>query len=228
MMKKYHFEETVAEGKSALDVINEIGSVAVEGHHGRSILIDAEVQHMEIDVTREGNTVFVHTYKEKAWSDLSKTISRWFGGDHPKAHLTIKIPIDCELRAKTVTGSLTVNGVDAPVTTRVITGKNRLENLNGPIYAKTITGDLQYDGALKDDHHRFETITGKVLLKLRQEPNARFDAGTTTGHIHCAFPLAQQKENRYLTGGRLRGVLGNGAGYIKARVVTGSLHVEHG
>jgi len=120
---------------------------------------------------------------------------------------------------------LNIADLEAPVTARVITGKAKLENLNGPIYAKTITGNLQYKGTLPDAHHRFEAITGKVQLTLLKEPNAIFDARTTTGKISCGFPLTQQKESRHFTGGRMSGKLGNGAGHIKARVVTGSLQL---
>ncbi|KAA3665041.1 MAG: hypothetical protein DWQ04_02660, partial [Chloroflexi bacterium] len=72
---------------------------------------------------------------------------------------------------------------------------------------------------------RFEAITGKVQLKLTKEPNATFDARTTTGNIHCNLPLTEQKESRHFTGGRISGKLGSGEGHIKARVVTGSLQL---
>lgn len=224
-MKDYHFEETIAEEKGTLDVVNEIGSVEIRGYNGRSILIDISAQHMEIDVTREGDAIFVHAHKDDSWTNLEGTLSRWFKGEHPKANITIQVPFDCETRAKTITGKLTIADLGAPVTARVITGKAKLENLNGPIYAKTITGNLQYKGTLPAVHHRFEAITGQVKLALSKEPNATFDARTTTGNISCEFPLAQQKESRHLTGGRISGKLGDGAGHIKARVVTGSLRL---
>jgi len=224
-MKTYHFEETIPLQKGALDVVNEIGTVEIRGYNGRSIIINIEARHMEINVSREDNTIFVHAQKEESWSDLGQTLSRWLNGEHPKANMTIQVPHDCETRAKTVTGKLTIADLSAPVTARVITGQAKLKNLNGPVYAKTITGDLQYEGALPELHHRFEAITGQVRLKLLKEPNAHLDARTTTGHIQCDFPLAHRKADRYLMGGRLSGVLGNGTGHIKARVVTGSLQV---
>ncbi len=225
-MKDYHFEETIPPQKGALDVVNEIGSVEIRGYNGRSILIDAQVNHMEIDVTREGSTIFVHAHKDDSWTNLEGILSRWFKGEHPKAHITIQVPFDCETRAKMITGKLTIADIDAPVTARVITGKAKLANLNGPVYAKTITGNLSYEGTLPEAHHRFEAITGKVQLKLLKEPNAYFDARATTGNIHCDFPLTHQKEHRHLTGGRISGELGSGgAGHIKARVVTGNLQV---
>jgi DUF4097 and DUF4098 domain-containing protein YvlB len=136
------------------------------------------------------------------------------------------VPADCEVRAKTITGQLSVSGLNAPITTRVITGKTRLENLAGPIYAKSVTGNVQYRGLLANDSHRFETTTGNVLLALSNVPDAYVDARITTGHIHCDFPLQKQIERRHITGARLRDTFGSGAGKIKARVVTGSLHLE--
>ncbi|MCA9929371.1 MAG: hypothetical protein KC419_12870, partial [Anaerolineales bacterium] len=184
-MKTYHFEEELPEGKQAFDLVVEIGTAQIEGHNGRSLIIDAELEQMEISLSQEGNTTFVHVHKNESWSELGQKLTNRIKGIQPKARLTIKLPAQCELRAKTIAGSLAVNGIDAPVTTRVITGKTTLQNLNGPIYAKTITGKLQYEGNLIGDHHRFEAITGSVQIKLQQIPNAHFDARTTTGKIRC-------------------------------------------
>ena len=224
-MKEYHFEETFTEQIGTLDVVNEIGSIEIRGYNGRSIIIDAEVDHMEIDVTRKGDAIFVHAHREEGLKHLEGTISRWLKGEHPKSHITIQVPFSCETRAKMITGNLTIADVEAPVTAKVITGKAKLTNLNGPVYAKTITGNVKYEGGLLETHHRFETITGQVQLNLTNKPNAFLDARTTTGSISCDLPLTQQKESRHFTGGRISGTLGDGKGHIKARVVTGSLQL---
>ncbi|MCP5101576.1 MAG: DUF4097 domain-containing protein [Chloroflexi bacterium] len=227
-MKDYHFEETFPETNGALDVMVEIGSAEIVAYDGTAVIVDAEARHMDISVTREANTIFIRAQTDETWADLGKKITRYLKNDHPIAHLKIQLPAHCELQAKTVTGKLAVNGLSAPVTARVVTGQTKLTNLSGPIYAKTITGELTYEGTLAEEHHRFETTTGRVHLKLWKQPNAQLDAKSITGNIHCEFPITQLKENRHLTGGRLTGVLGNGGGHIKARVVTGNLHLENG
>lgn len=222
-MKEQYFEEAVKSGKSKLNVMVEVGEVEVLPHEKPLITVEAETQHVIVTVYQEENGVFVRAEVEDGWMG---SIGRLFRGDHPKAKLLIHVPADCEIKAKTVTGTLTIRDITAAVTTHVTTGKTQLTNLGGPIYAKAVTGQMIYDGLLIDDNHRFETVTGDLQLRLTKEPNAKVDIGTTTGRVHCDFPLTDSKQERHLVGGKLKGTLGAGTGHLKARVVTGSLHVS--
>ncbi len=230
-MKSYHFEEAVSAKKGFLDVFVEIGTVKIvpsntsAANDETAVIVDAVAKHMEISVVSEGNKVFVLVEKDDSWHNWDQKLMRWLNNDHPKAELTIQVPENCEVNAKTITGKLSINDLNAPVTTRVVTGTTKLANLSGPIYAKTVTGKLSYDGFLTNEHHRFEATTGNVLLNLSKEPNAHLDAKAVTGRIQCDYPLAKMQENGRLTGSRLTGILGSGEGHIKARVVTGSVQV---
>jgi len=224
-MKQIRFEEEDLKENPILDVKVELGDVEILPHDGCSVIVEAEVRDMVVDVHRQDNTVSVRVDVDEAARFPWLRLGKWWDNG-PKATLTIHIPADCEIRANTVTGRLAVQDVQAPVTTRVVTGNTKLTNIAGPIYAKTTTGKLQYTGLLMDDKHRFETTTGSLLLRLPQAPNARLDASTTTGSLHCDFPLDQLKHENHMVGAKLRGTLGSGAGRIKARVVTGKLLVE--
>lgn len=221
-MKEQYFEEVVKGSKSKLNVVVEVGEVEVEPHDKPLITVTAETQHVILTVHQEDNTVYVRAEVEDGWMG---THGRFLRGDHPKAKLLIYVPTDCEINAKTITGSLTIRDIAAAITTHVTTGKMHLANLGGPIYAKTVTGLVTYEGLLVDDNHRFETVTGDLRLRLTKEPNAKLDIGTTMGRVHCDFPLTEQKRQRHITGGKMKGVLGAGTGHLKARVVTGNLHV---
>ena len=221
-MEEQNFEEMVKSGKSKLNVVVEVGEVSVQPHEKPMITVEAKTQHVILTVHQEDGKVFVRAEVEDGWLG---SVGRYLRGDHPKATIIIHVPSDCEINAKTVTGMLTIRDITAAVTTHVTTGKTQLSNLGGPIYAKAITGQMLYDGLLIDDNHRFETITGDLQIRLTKEPNAKLDIKTTTGRVHCDFPLANQKQERHLVGGKLKGTLGAGTGYLKARVVTGSLHV---
>jgi len=247
-MKSYHFEETLPKHKGLLDVLVETGSVKIVPHketavhdktacpHGGAgaVIIDAVARHMEISVVHEGNKVIIRVKKDKSWRNWDQKLTRWLKNDHPKAELTIQVPEDCEINATTVTGKLSINDLNAPVTTRVVTGTTQLANLGGPINAKTVTGQLSYNGFLTNEHHCFKATTGNVTLNLSKEPNAHLDAKTVTGRIRCDYPLAKMSENgsrtsvgtSRFTGSRLTGILGSGEGHIKARVVTGNLRLK--
>ena len=221
-MKTTQFVEA-ADGQTKLDVLVEIGTVTIRPSTEKVITVDASYRHMDVWVERQGDTVVVRAEQEETFL---QSLGRFFNNDHPKADLTIHLPPHCEVHAKTITGKLSVEGIQAPVTARVITGKMSLKELYGPVYAKTITGKLSYKGELTEDNHRFETVTGEIVLTLPQTTNAKLSAQTTTGSLHCQLPLADLQEERYFVGGKLQGTLGTGAGRIKAKISTGSLLIR--
>lgn len=221
-MKTTQFIETANE-QTRLDVLVEVGSVTIRPSTEKVITVDAAYRHMDVWVERQGDTVVVRAEQEETFL---QSLTRLFNNDHPKADITIHLPAPCEVHAKTVTGKLSIEGVQAPVTARVITGKLTLKEIQGPIYAKTITGKLIYTGELTEENHRFETVTGEIVLTLPQTTNARLAAQTATGSLNCRLPLTDLQEEQHFVGGKLQGVLGNGAGRIKAKISTGSLVIR--
>jgi hypothetical protein len=221
-MKTTQFTEA-ADKQTKLDVLVEIGTVTIRPSAEKVITVDASYRHMDVWVERQGDTVLVRAEQEE---NFLQSLTRLFNNDHPKADITIHLPPHCEVYAKTVTGKLSIEGVQAPVTARVITGKLTLKEIQGPIYAKTITGKLSYTGELTEENHRFETVTGEIVLTLPPTTNARLAAQTATGSLNCRLPLTDLREERHFVGGKLQGVLGNGAGRIKAKISTGSLLIR--
>jgi len=221
-MKTTQFIEA-ADEQTKLDVLVEIGSVTIRPSTEKVITVDATYRHMDILVERQGDTVVIRAEREETFLE---SLTRLFNNDHPKADLVIHMPAHCEVHAKTITGKLSVDGIQAPVTAKVITGKMTLKEIHGPIYAKTITGKLSYSGELTEDNHRFETITGEIVLTLPQNTNAKLAAQTATGSLNCRLPLTHLHEERHFVGGKLQGMLGNGAGQIKAKISTGSLLIR--
>ncbi len=221
-MKTIQFVEA-ADEQTKLDVLVEIGSVTIRPSTEKVITVDATYRHMDVWVERQGDTIVVRAEQDET---ILQSLSRLFNNDHPKADLTIHLPTHCEVHAKTVTGKLKVEGVQAPVTARVITGKLTLKEIQGPIYAKTITGKLSYSGELTEDNHRFETVTGEIVLALPQSTSAKLSAQTVTGSLKCLLPLTDSHEERHFVGSKLQGTLGNGAGRIKAKISTGSLMIR--
>ncbi len=224
-MKNLYFQEEFPK-TCKLDVEVEVGSVDVKAHNGRYITVDVEFEEMEIDVYRQGNTFFVKAESKTNKEDVTSWVQKLFLWNNAKAHFKINVPEDCEVNVNTTTGKTTITAINAPVTVRTTTGATELANIGGAIYAKTTTGRLTYDGILTDDDHRFETTTGSIELNLQKEPNAMIDASTTTGRLNVDFPLHKKSENRHLTGGRIKGMLGSGNGRIKAKMTTGSLSIS--
>jgi DUF4097 and DUF4098 domain-containing protein YvlB len=223
-MKEHHLEEALEEGEAKLHVTVEVGEVDIRSHDKRSVVVDAETEHMVLSLHRDENNIYLRVENEDGESHRD-TLTRLIKNVQPRAVVRIRIPASCEVRAKTVTGSLSVSGIDAPTATHVITGKTNLDQLGGPISAKTVSGSVYYRGLLAEERHRFKATTGKVHLELTETPDARVDARITTGQIRCGLPMKEQVERRNVTGARLRGTLGSGKGDIRARVVTGNLTI---
>ncbi len=228
-MEIQQFEEQLTKGPASLKVTNEIGSITiVPGSDGnRTIHVDAESRGMVVTVSRSDNTVTVRAEREEAWRNPIEQIRGLFNNEHPKADLTIQVPADCDVNAKMITGSLSIGGIDGVVNGRTVTGSTKLTNLGGPINAKTVTGKLSYNGRLSDDTHQFKTVTGAVKLNLTDLPNARLDARTDVGGIQCDFVKGTAVTTQNIVGSRLQNVLGNGQGYIKIRVATGGIQLNH-
>lgn len=221
-MKTVQFVEPVDE-QTKLDVMVEIGSVTIRPSAQKEIHIEASYRHMDVWVEHQANTVIVRAEQEEGFR---QRLGRLFSSDQPRADLIIHLPAYCEIYAKTVTGSLDIEGAQAPVTGRVITGKLHLKDIQGPVYAKTVTGKLHYSGELTAENHRFETVTGEIRLSLPHTTNARLTAHTTTGKLRCLLPLAERQEQNHFVGGKLRGVFGSGAGQIKVKVTTGNMLIQ--
>jgi hypothetical protein len=221
-MKTIQFIEA-ADAQTKLDVMVEIGSVQIRPSASQEIIVEATYRHMNVWLERRGDTVIVRAEQE---DDILQKLGRLFSNDHPKAEIVIQLPAECEVQAKTITGKLDIAGIQAPVSSRVITGKLALKEIHGPIYAKTITGKLAYTGELSEENHRFETVTGEIVLTLPETTNAKLSAQTATGSLSCRLPLTNLQENRHFVGGKLQGMLGNGAGRIKAKISTGSLLIR--
>lgn len=228
-METQQFEEQLTKGPASLKVTNEIGTITIVpgSDDDRTIHVNAESRGMVIIVSRSDNTVTVRAEREEAWRNPLEQLKGLFTNEHPEAHLIIQVPADCDVNAKIITGSLAISGIDGVVNGRVITGSAKLTNLGGPINAKTVTGKLSYNGRLTNDTHHFKTVTGAVKLNLTHLPDARLDARTDVGGIHCEFLKGTAVTAQNMVGSRLRDVLGSGQGHVKIRVATGGIQLNH-
>lgn len=223
-MKQYSFSEELSKEGGQLNFVAEIGDVVIEGHNGRFLTIEAELEGMTIDVHRQGDVVTVRVEQEER--AILEKIARLFNSPPTKAIVTVRAPFTCQVNAKTITGKMCLSNLAAPVVATVITGENSLADVAGPIDARVITGKLSYAGALAPEQHRFAAITGEISLALTEEPNGRLHARALTGSAHCDFPLAEASVKQVIPGKQLRGILGDGSGRLDVRVTTGSLRLK--
>ena len=103
-MEIQQFEEQLTKGPASLKVTNEIGSITIVpgSDDNRTIHVDAESRGMVVTVSRSENTVTVRAEREEAWRNPIEQIRGLFNNEHPQADLTIQVPADCDVNAKTI------------------------------------------------------------------------------------------------------------------------------
>lgn len=223
-MKQYSFSEELSKEGGQLNFLAEVGDVVIEGANGRFLTIEAELEGMTIDVHRQDDIVTVRVEQEER--AILEKIARLFTSPRTKAKVTVRVPYACAINAKTITGQMRLSNLGGPVAATVITGQNDLADIDGPIDARVITGAIRYSGALTSEQHRFEAVTGNIILALTEEPNGRLHARALTGDARCDFPLAEASVKQVIPGKQLRGILGDGSGSLRLRVTTGSLRLK--
>lgn len=220
-MDRQKFSEQFQPGPRAVDVYVELGNVELRSHESDAAAVEVTSRHMDVHVQMKENTLYIHVEQRKGWRDASG-LSK---AKQPKAELLIELPADCQVHAKNVCGQLIIDDFDAPISTHVITGNTYLKDCDGPLDAKAVTGAIRYQGCLAPQNHQFHVTTGAVELALAKLPDARLDMAAGVGSIHCEYPVANASRSRYVTGDKLKGLLGSGDGRIKARTITGSVRL---
>jgi hypothetical protein len=100
-------------------------------------------------------------------------------------------------------------------------GKIFIEGVNGRIEASTILGDIAYIGMPGvDDDLNFEVDHGSIYLTILQGASMRYYLQTANGHVLCLMP------NVILGPNSCGGSVGEGAGMLKARSVSGIIEIR--
>lgn len=225
-MKQLRFEEPLPAQGGVLDLYVAVGNAEIRPHDGRCVVVEAELEHATVTVQAKGDVVYVVAKPDETAKKSSFLAGLLGDKQQSRIQLTIYVPSDCEVQAKTVTGSQRIQGIAAPVTSRITTGRAVFADLSGPIYAKLVTGNVDYEGRLPQASHRLEITTGNIRLRLDEEPATRLDVRVGTGRAHCQFALNDKLEVRQGIGSRLRGVLGDGQGQLTAKIMTGNFQLQ--
>lgn len=99
-------------------------------------------------------------------------------------------------------------------------GKISMEAVNGRIEASTILGDIAYLGIPGvDDDLNFEADHGSINLTLLQGASVRYYLQTANGQVLCLMPDVILGPNS------CGGSVGEGAGMLKARSVSGKIEI---
>lgn len=116
-----------------------------------------------------------------------------------------------------------VKAVDCEGELRVLGehGVLTMTDLHGLVTSSTIMGTINFTGSpLPGDRINLEVDHGPIVVKLGGESNLAYYAYSISGEVHCIVPGTE-----YLSRA-CRGSLGNGAGELTIRSVSGKINVS--
>ena len=264
--------ETAAEPDGEVQIVNVSGAVRVIGWDQAKVQMVADlgrgVEELEFkrdgDVTRirvkwpsdeqaESSDLTIHVPRQSTLMiktvSASQTVENVLGEQRLQSVSgAIRTSSTSEdLKAKTVSGAISVTGNGKPSSTRItsvsgaidlehVSGEVELSTVNGAITLQagqleearfnTTNGEIRIDGTLTDDARiEAESINGSIRLKLPGKPNAEFDIESFNGAIRNCFGPKPRRTSEYAPGTVLRFSEGEGEGRVRIKTLNGAIEV---
>jgi hypothetical protein len=161
------FNRTLDVGERAeFSLSNISGDILVEGAPGGQIVIDAvkrldddadsgELSSVDIDVSQMGNRVRVETRHKR--------------GSHGHRHgggvsvsYRVKVPRGTEVDLQSVSGSVTLRGVEGEATAQSVSGEVSVSDTPNLSLAKSVSGDVDVARARSGREMEIESVSGNV------------------------------------------------------------------
>ena len=228
------------EGNERVDVSSEGGRtrvrVVVRSHSQHSAEADLRIRvphASEVQITAVSSDI--HTQGITGAQRLN-TVS----GD-------IRAELGADATIKTVSGDLWVRGSSKPANLWIstVSGDLRLERAAGSVEAtsvsgllsldvdparqvraRTTSGDLSFRGSLEEGAtFEVQSISGTLSLRARAPKGYEYEIESFSGEIDSCFNRSNVSDRRYGPGRRLSGVLGDGAGRLRVKSMSGDIEI---
>ena len=194
MAANVEFEITVPPGTQA-ELRTGAGTVEVEGIQG-GVIVD----------TGSGSV--------EAWALLGAVDLHTGSGTITVQDVTGDLTLDSG------SGGLSVRGLNGSLDAHTGSGSIDVNGTTGQVRLDTGSGSVEYLGA-PEGECRFETGSGRIVLRLPAALDARVDLSTASGTVDVAFPVEGEVGRR-----DVRGVIGSGEeASIFAQTGTGDIQV---
>ena len=235
-------DEQVPSDVTELEVRNIAGSIDISGdtagaalavHSVKMAPTQAALERVRVDINRVGSRLSLEEKHEPGFAFQTGTVS--FQIVVPR---TVKV-----LEAHSVSGSVTVRGVDRTVDEMLstISGSvttNAAHNLDASstsghvefasagnaVKVHTVSGSIDgtLDALSKSGSATLGSVSGSVTLNAFSQLDAMVNLHSVSGSVACGFPITitEQKRNR------LNGSIGSGAANLDIGTVSGSISIN--
>ena len=128
--------------------------------------------------------------------------------------------VTSEVDVESVSGDIEARGLNGGLSLRTVSGGlTVVDGQSGVVRAKSVSGDVALDLHANSVDIDVTTVSGDVMVRLPGETGATVDLASTSGDLACAFDgLSLQKKPGSR---RLSGSIGDGAGALRGRTVSG-------
>ncbi len=130
-----------------------------------------------------------------------------------------------ETRAKMVSGPIEALGCAGDIHVETVSGEITLaDSAAGRLSARTISGSVtaDLDNPPHDSHIFLDTTSGHITVRVRPDSDLSVHLHSVSGRVTSAFPGIVSRD-RYAGSAPHVGVLGDGAGQLRARAVSGGI-----
>ena len=200
--------------KIAFDQVHRVlveiveGAVSVVGSDDQPTLELSELAGAPLQVRDQGGSLVVDY--ERPWrpGPLGWLTGR---GRRRRAVLSLAVPRDCRVEVRTVSASVLVGGLQAPVEAKTVSGEITLAGLRGRVEAETVSGPVQASGVNGDLSARTvsgdltvaeggggsvhgRTVSGAVALDLKASGDRDIRLSSVSGDLTVRLPEASDLE----------------------------------
>lgn len=177
-------KQVAADAKGTVRVSNVSGDITITAWDKPQVDVQGElgsgVERVEVNKDDGDGDVQIRVILK----DGGRNDNGWWNGGNgwrdSEARLSIKVPVEAELDASTVSGTIVVNGARGDQRLKSVSGDIRADVVGPEVQATTVSGRVELNGTGKEKQVRASSVSGDVRLRRM---GGDIEARSTSGFL---------------------------------------------
>ena len=155
-----------------------------------------------------------------SWLDMFSLFKR--RSTNVTATFRVSLPPGVRVDARTLTGSIAMQGATNGVTARTLNGSIDIEKSAGPVEVKGTNGSIEValDSLAPEDRVVIESVNGNATAVLPSSLDGDVQLSTVNGQVRSDFPISTEGGWRR---NKIHGQIGNSSREVLLRTVNGNV-----